>query len=238
MLLKNNSLAFEDVDVKLGIVSGYFASFDQEPDSDGDIIQPGAFAKTISENGPLGRKRIKHFIDHNPTMVPAVIQELKENYKGLAYVSKAGTHTLGLDFVKMVDSGIITEHSFGYNIIKSHKGDNGWNFLTDLKMWEGTSMLAWGANPNTPITGSKSFEDLVEEFDKLIKALKTGTYTDETMLKIQERSITLSEYFKTTQPSVITSETTVPSEGKEEQTAKGIDPEVFFQHFKTALHNG
>lgn len=222
MLFKNNSLAFVDADVKLGIVSGYFASFDAVPDSDGDIIIPGAFKKTIAENGPSGKRRIKHLIDHDISRVPAVIQELGEDTKGVAYVSKAGTHALGVDFVKMVDSGIITEHSFGYGVIKSNKGDNGWNFLTELKMWEGTSMLTWGANENTPITGSKSYEDLVEEFDKLIKALKNGTYTDETMLKIQERSNLISEFIKTTQPPL----STVPSEDPEQLK---INPELFKQ---------
>ncbi|MCF0059943.1 HK97 family phage prohead protease [Dyadobacter chenwenxiniae] len=237
MLFKNNSLAFRDVGEKEGIVSGYFASFDSEPDSDGDIIQPGAFSKTIKESGPLGTKRIKHFLDHDPHKVVGVITELFEDSKGLAYVSRAGSHTLGVDFVKMVQDEIITEHSFGYKTIASRKGDKGWNYLTELKMWEGTSMQAWGANQNTPITGLKSHEELIEEFDKLIKALKCGTYTDETMLKLQERQVILSEYFKTTQPNA-SSETTVPSEGKEEQTAKGFNSEVFFQHFKTAFTDG
>lgn len=233
---KNNSLAFSDVDVKEGIVSGYFSSFDQEPDSDGDIIILGAFSKTIQENGPLGKRRIKHLLDHNPSQVPAVIKELSEDNKGLAYVSKAGSHTLGQDFVKMVDSGIITEHSFGYRTIKQHKGENGWNYLTELSMWEGTSMLTWGANANTPITGLKSLEDILDHYDRLYKALKNGTYSDETMIQLQERHKQISEFIKTTQPNAEMSETTVPSEkGGDNQKQLA---EVFFQNFKTAIGNG
>lgn len=231
MLYKNSSLAFKDVDVKEGVVSGYFSSFDQEPDSDGELVLPGAFKKTIAENGPNGKGRIKHLIDHNPSLVPAVIRELEEDHKGLAYVSKAGSHILGQDFVKMVDSKIITEHSFGYRVVKKHKGDNGWTFLTELSMWEGTSMLTWGANPNTPITGLKSLEDILDHYDRLYKALKNGTYSDETMLQLEERHKQISEFIKTTQPNAEKSETTVPSE-------KGEDSKIFLKTFTTAFSNG
>lgn len=236
MLYKNSSLAFKDVDVKEGVVSGYFASFDQEPDSDGDIIVPAAFKKTIAENGPNGRRRIKHLIDHDPKQVPAVIQELYEDAKGLAYTSKAGSHTLGQDFVKMVDSGIITEHSFGYKTVRQNKAPNGWNELLELSMWEGTSMLTWGANPNTPITGLKSLEDIIDHYDRLYKMLKDGNVSDETMIQLQERHNQISEFIKTTQPSAEKSETTVPSEKGEDRQRQVA--EAFFSGFKTALHNG
>jgi len=232
MLYKNNSLAFSDVDVKEGIVSGYFASFDQEPDSDGDIIVPGAFAKTIAERGPLGTAEIKHLQDHDWTKVVAVILELKEDHKGLAYVSKAGRHTAGRDFAFMVEDKIITQHSFGYKTIKQQKGgQNHWNYLHELKMFEGTSMQGLGANPNTPITGFKSLEDIFDHYDRLHKALQRGSYSDETMIKFQERHNQISEFIKTTQPNADPSGTTVPSE-------KGGDSQIFLKTFITAFSNG
>lgn len=236
MLFKSSSLAFKDVDTKEGIVSGYFASFDSEPDSDGDIIQPGAFSKSIQENGPDGRGRIKHLLDHDWTKVVGVITELKEDGKGLHYTSKAGRHTLGRDFVMMVDDKIITEHSFGYKTVRQAKGQNNWNFLQELKMFEGTSMQGWGANMNTPITGLKALEDIFDHYDRLYKALKNGTYSDETMLKLQERHNQISEFIKTTQPNAEKSETTVPSE-KGEKTSGELSA-ILFQNFKTALNNG
>lgn len=215
--IKGNSLAFADVDVKEGIVSGYFASFDNEPDSDGDIILPGSFAKTIRENGPQGKGRIKHLQDHNWSKCVCVIQELGEDQKGLRYVSKIGRHSDGKDFLLMVEDGIIKEHSFGYRIVKQHKNDQGWNVLTDLRMFEGSSLQGWGANGNTPITGLKSMEDILDHYDRLYKALKHGSYSDEVMIKFQEQHTLISEFIKTTQPNVITNETTVPSEKEESQ---------------------
>jgi phage head maturation protease len=48
-------LQIKDVDGKKGIVTGYFSDFNSI-DSDGDIIKPGAFQKSISQNGPQSGK--------------------------------------------------------------------------------------------------------------------------------------------------------------------------------------
>lgn len=234
---KDNSPTFSDVSVKEGIVSGYFSSFDDTPDSDNDIVLKGAYIKTIKENGPLGTKGIKHLLDHDFKKGIGKFLELHEDAKGLAYVSKLGTNFHAIDALKMIESEIITEHSIGYSIIKQHKGPEGWNYLSEIKLWEGSCLQGPGANRNTPITSLKSNEELLSLFVKLDKALHSGTYTDETMLKLQEQYDIISKYFKTTQPSAPISETTVPSERKEDQ-AKGFDPEAISKHFKTALENG
>jgi phage head maturation protease len=58
------SIKGADIDASKGIVTGYFAAFNNK-DSDGDIIVKGAFAKTIKERGPQSSKpRIKHLLDH------------------------------------------------------------------------------------------------------------------------------------------------------------------------------
>ena len=45
-------MQIKDVDGKKGIVTGYFSDFNSI-DSDGDIIKPGAFQKSISHYGAL-----------------------------------------------------------------------------------------------------------------------------------------------------------------------------------------
>ena len=99
----------KDIDGKKGIISGYFSHFDNV-DGDGDIIRKGAFTKTIKENGPgSAMPRIKHLLNHEPGQPLGVLLDLKEDEIGLAYNSQIGQHSLGLDFVKMVESGLITE---------------------------------------------------------------------------------------------------------------------------------
>jgi HK97 family phage prohead protease len=173
-----------DVDTKKGIVSGYFSKFDNI-DSDGDIIRKGAFSKTIQENGPQSmRPRIKHLQNHDITQPLGLIVSLQEDNYGLAYESKIGSHTLGQDFIKMIESGLITEHSIGYKVIKGTKMKDGGSDIVEIKLWEGSSLTAWGANSLTPITGLKSLSDidhLVNRQKALEKFCKNSTASDETI---------------------------------------------------------
>lgn len=185
-------LEFKDVDGKKGIVTGYFADFNSI-DSDGDIIKPGAFTKTISESGPNSKKpRIKHLMNHDVSQPLGVLVSLKEDAKGLYYESQLGNHSLGVDFVKMAESGLITEHSIGYRTIKYNQVCpwNDWKQgevareLTELKLWEGSSLTAWGANPNTPLTSLKSeveINKLLNKADAIEKFCRNSTSTDETI---------------------------------------------------------
>jgi len=193
---------FKDVDGRKGIVTGYFADFDTV-DSDGDVIKKGSFTKTISQNGPGSAKpRIKHLLNHDYSQPLGVLTTLKEDQKGLYYESQLGTHNLGTDFVKMADSGLITEHSIGYRAIKFNQVTpwSDWKQgevareLTEIKLWEGSSLTAWGANPNTPLTGMKAevqAEKMGKRMDLIIKTLRSGNLTDETfdMLEIELKQI-------------------------------------------------
>jgi uncharacterized protein len=188
-----DQIGFKDVDGKKGIVTGYFAAFDNV-DADGDIIRKGAFERTIRENGPKSAKpRIKHLMNHNTTLPLGLIVDLKEDERGLYYESKLGSHSLGQDFIKMVESGLITEHSIGYRTMKRNQLQDyegylknpgkGWFELTELKLFEGSSLTAWGANMNTPLTGMKTemkVQSVNNRIDLLCKALRDGTFVDET----------------------------------------------------------
>lgn len=178
----NEAASIKDADVKLGIVTGYFSSFGNK-DADGDVIMKGAFAKTIAENGPQSAQpRVKHLLNHDVTKPIGKILVLQEDMKGLYYESKVGSHTLGQDYLKMVDSGLITEHSIGFKTIKEDKKSDA-NYMTELKLWEGSSLTAWGSNPETPITGMKGLD--LETINVRIKALdkfcRNSTATDETI---------------------------------------------------------
>lgn len=188
----NESGIIKDVDEKSRIVKGVFSAFDNV-DSQGDIIKRGAYQKTINEIGPKSLKpRIKHFLDHNPFKTIGVLQELWEDSDGLNYISKLGTHTLGEDALRMHKEGIITEHSVMIEVVKSNydeKSDA--NIITECIMWEGSSLQAWGANPNTP-TKAKWQEQIksdpwkaFERYKKLNKALRKSEVSEETLYDLQ-----------------------------------------------------
>ena len=197
----------KDVDVKEGIVSGYFSNFGTK-DSDGDIIKKGAFARTINNNGPASAKpRIKHLLNHNPGQPLGVITQLKEDETGLYYESKVGTHTLGRDFLKMVDSGLVTEHSIGFKTLDEEKKDDH-NLIKEVQLWEGSSLTAWGANFNTPIIGMKGqeFDTVNDKVALMEKFIKDSDASDDAIQLMQIQLKQLQQYIidlrSTTPPAI------------------------------------
>jgi HK97 family phage prohead protease len=185
MIYKNISQGIiEDVDDVKGIVTGYFSAFNNI-DSDGDVIVSGAYKKTVAENGPQGRNRIMHLLQHNPLMPLGKPTELMEDAKGLRFTSKITETSYGKDVIKLYAEGVFNEHSVGFEIIKA---DNkaGYREIREIKLWEG-STVTWGANPNTPIESMKSWDKPKSEemLAKFCNILRNGDLTDEGMIQLE-----------------------------------------------------
>lgn len=193
---------FKDADSKKGIVTGYFASFNNK-DSDGDIIVKGAFAKSIGDMGPGSAKpRIKHLLNHNVEQPVGSLILLKEDNHGLYYESQVGKHALGIDFVKMIESNLITEHSIGFRPIPESQGgmkyEGDTRYLLKTQLMEGSSLTGWGANELTPLVGLKSMQDLsidklLEKQKRIEKFCKDTDATDETIELLLLHSKQLSQ---------------------------------------------
>jgi len=167
---ETTGLSIKDVDSVKGIVTGYFSAFGIV-DSDGDMIMPGSFKRSIQDWGPNGKGRVKHLYNHDPGSPLGLIKELDEDNYGLKYVSQVGTHSLGRDFIKMVESGLITEHSIGFRTLREQKATTH-NEIHDVMLYEGSSLSAWGANMETPLLGMKS-EQNIEQIQKQIKSFES-----------------------------------------------------------------
>lgn len=202
-----SDMSIKDIDGKKGIVTGYFSSFGNK-DSDGDIIQKGAFAKTIMEQGPMSaHPRIKHLMNHDITKPLGKILVLTEDSKGLYYESQVGTHTLGQDFIKMVESGLVTEHSIGFQTVR-HDSKSDANYITEIKLYEGSSLTAWGANEFTPMTGMKSdIDTLTQRIKALDKFCRNTSASDETvellLIEVKQLLQVITD-MKTTEPVITT----------------------------------
>jgi HK97 family phage prohead protease len=196
MFTKGFDVGFKDMDIHKGIVTGYFAMFNNK-DLDGDVIERGAFAKTVQERGPKGKQLIKYLLDHDKNKVVAKINELYEDEKGLYYEAKIGTHALGQDFMKMIESDLINQHSFGFKTIKEEYDSQAKaNRLKELMMYEGSAIQFLGANPETNVIGLKSPEDYIAYFEKLEKFVKTSDASDETLIILTEKIKSLHIYLE------------------------------------------
>ncbi len=142
-----------DVDTKQRIVKAYFTAFGNV-DGDGDIIQKGALTKTINENGPNGKNIIRHFLNHefrkSDSALPiGKILELGEDSFGGYFVSKMARTQQANDVYSMYEDGFINSHSFGFLPVKQYK-TAGANVITEVKMFEVSTVTTWAANENTP----------------------------------------------------------------------------------------
>ena len=205
----NSGLTIKDVDTKSRIVAGYFSAFNNV-DSDGDLIKEGAFTKSINERGveSNSNRKIAHLAFHDMRRPVGVLQVLKEDSNGLYFESKLGTHTDGEDALKMYDSGIIKEHSIGFQYIQdktkwidldSEKSEvnatseglefinkfKGYNEINEVKLWEG-SFVTFGANSSTPSYGvikskteqKKYLNEINERMSLIRKEIANGTYSE------------------------------------------------------------
>jgi HK97 family phage prohead protease len=199
---KGLNQGFQDADMKQGVVSGYFAVFGNK-DLDGDIIEPGAFTKTIMERGPQGKQLIKYLLDHDKNKVVAKITNLYEDNKGLRYEAKIGSHAAGQDFQKMIESELINQHSFGFRTIKEQFDQQAKaNLIKEVMMYEGSAVQFLGANPETTFIDLKSESDAFEYLSRLEKFVKTSDATDETLEKLENQLKSLLEFLKPAEPTL------------------------------------
>lgn len=199
MLTKGIDVGFKDVDLKQGIVSGVFAKHNVK-DLGGDISEYGVFTKSFNERGPKSTKLMKFLLDHDKKNVPGVLTDVWENTEEAGYEMKAGSHNDGVDFVKMVESGIINQHSYGYITVKeifdqSRKA----NILKEVKLLEISAIRFLGMNPQTDKIELKDFtdpEEAISYMEKLEKFLRVSTCTDETLIKVENHIKSLQDILK------------------------------------------
>jgi HK97 family phage prohead protease len=215
----------------------YYSAFGNV-DSDGDIIVPGAFTKSIKENGPQGKNRIWHLFNHSTDKPVSKPRELVEDAFGLKAVVKMPNTTLGRDTYELYKDGHITEHSIGFQTVKSREISMGATEITEIKLFEGSSVL-WGANANTPTVGVKSQikSTLVDEMGKTIKSLRNGHFTDETFELLELKLKQLQQYLSEMEdePSITpepTAEEALPTEEADPMISVEIEVNKYLQSFK------
>lgn len=195
-LLQFKSLVGElkDLDTSKRIVTGYLSAFGNK-DHDGDIIVKGAFSKSINER----KKDIFFLNQHNWAQPHGKFNVLREDSKGLYFESAPLVDTTySSDLLKLYDAGIVKEHSIGFVTMQSENDTkSNARMLTELKLFEGSNVTL-GANSNTPFTGMKSLnlKEIDEQSKLLIKAIRNGTFTDDTfaLLEIALKQLQLDSY--------------------------------------------
>lgn len=211
-----------EIDVKGQRVSGYFSVFGNV-DSDGDILMPGAFAKTIGERGPKGTNQIPHLLQHNtyqPLGKPTILEE--RSFGGYFETDIVDTD-YGIDTIKFYAAGVYNEHSFGFQTLGCRDSEREGKYcreITEVKLWE-ISTVTFGANDLTRFDGFKSMtkgdkiDRVLERIELLTKAITDNKFSAKGQEFIQLQFMQLNDLMKSLrdekEPAPVTPEVKEPT---------------------------
>jgi HK97 family phage prohead protease len=178
--METKSFGFEikTIDLEHGIFDGYASTFGVVDDC-ADVVEPGAFTKTIQERLPRIKVGYQHNFD-DPIGRPLVLAEHQRDQLpekllvrfpqatgGLYTQSQISLTARGRDVLTLLRDGVLNEMSFAYDPIKFDFDENPATksqvrHLREVKLWE-YGPVTWGMNEAAAILGAKSvvlFQDL------------------------------------------------------------------------------
>lgn len=138
-----------------GEFQGYLSVF-HNTDSYKDIVEPGAFQKTINDARGRGGKYLFPVLwQHDPSEPIGGFLEMREDRKGLWVKGQLDLDTeKGRRAYSGLKKGYLDGLSIGYDTIKQkYAGEI--RHLLEVRMWEG-SIVTFPANPDTRIAGVKT----------------------------------------------------------------------------------
>ena len=145
-----------------GKIAGYFSTYEKSPDSYGDIIEPGAFTKTIEARKATGHPFPLCWNHDFSAVIGAV--EVEERDIGPFCEGNFIDTQQAQDVRKMCQSGAVYQFSFAYEVLKrrdpdaEEKAAGVTNVLQEVEVFE-ISVVTVPANTNAQITEVKAAEE-------------------------------------------------------------------------------
>ena len=151
---------------EIGRIRGYASRFG-EADQSGDVVAPGAFAKSLERLKEAGRT-VKFLWQHDPSRPIGVWQEVRENATGLWVAGEVLTEIqLGREAAALMKAKAIDGLSIGYRVVKSEKNkETGGRTLLEIDLWE-VSLVTFPMLP----TARAHADAVVETSDDIATAL-------------------------------------------------------------------
>lgn len=162
------ALRVKFADTERGVITGYGSTFGGTPDSYGDVIAPGAFARSLAEHKAAGTMPLLLW-QHRAAEPIGRIAELKEDDHGLYLEGRLNLETTrGRDAHAHLVAKDVDSFSIGFFIADGGQTRNadGTSLLTDLDLAE-VSVVSFPANRNARIQHAKSLESKSELVDLL-----------------------------------------------------------------------
>lgn len=143
-----------------GTITGYFSTYDEIPDSYGDIVEKGAFTKTIKDREETGHP-FPLCWNHDLDQIIGKVEKIEDTDKGPLMTAVFFDTPLAQEKRKIVQSGVVYQFSFAYDIVENRmptedekkKGIS--NVLKEVELFE-VSIVPVPANPRAEVTEIKS----------------------------------------------------------------------------------
>lgn len=218
-------------------IEGYASTFGNK-DLVGDIIEPGAFNKTIMERG----NKVKFLWQHNPYMPIGKPLRMSEDSKGLYVEAHLSKTQMGNDALALAEDEVIDSFSIGYDIVKDeYDTDSSSRYLKELKLYE-FSLVTFPANEEAKVRGLKNYDD----FTKFLKdtagmdvttLLKEGRTLNRANRQLIETAIkALQDVLNISEPSEKGTAPDTQQDGKPLLTIDGLEQKELaelLENFKT-----
>lgn len=158
--MEHKSVAFKADDIEGRTFKGYASTYDK--DLGGDIIVPGAFAKTLSERAV----RVKVLWQHSEPIGRPLM--MREDDKGLYVEAQISKTRLGDEALELMRDGVIDQMSIGYSVPqgKSEYNQDGNRVIKELNLFE-FSAVTFPMNEAAIITGVKSLS--YKEIERVLR---------------------------------------------------------------------
>lgn len=163
-----------------GEISGYFSTYDDVPDSYGDVVAPGAFTGTIARRKESGHP-FPLCWNHDLDKIIGVVNDIEDDETGPHFDAGFLDTPLAQEKREIVKSGVVYQFSFAYDVLDSAEvtlsdGTKA-NELRELELFE-ISIVPIPANQNAVMTdvkagkrNSKNDEEIIQQAIDLLSSL-------------------------------------------------------------------
>ena len=170
-----------------GTITGYFSTYDQIPDSYGDVVAPGAFTETIKAREETGHP-FPLCWNHDLDQIIGKVDSIEDTEKGPLMTASFFDTPLAQEKREIVKSGVVYQFSFAFGIqdqgtITLEDGTKA-NELRKLDLYE-VSVVPIPANQNAVMTEVKA-EEVEEKEEEPKKAVVTIKIDGEQLEEIKE----------------------------------------------------
>jgi HK97 family phage prohead protease len=137
-----------------GLITGYASVFNVR-DSQGDIIVPGAFLRSLADWRRQGRFPALLW-QHDPRQPVGVITDLVEDARGLMLRARLALGSeAGREAWALVQAGAVDGLSIGFRTVRAERGRDGTRQIQDVALWE-VSLVTFPANGAARIASMKA----------------------------------------------------------------------------------